>query len=234
MNTENSEINEGLVRFDVIFYVRMKDGKSQIIINLEAQKDEPEGYHILNRAVFYGCRLISSQKERDFVKMNYNDIKRVFSIWLCMNMDENSMNYIHLTNDSLLGSYLWKGRMDLLNIVLIGIADEGLEHDNQKNLHHLMNVLFSSKLSANAKLKIMEMEYHIPLNEKIREDVDTMCNLSQGIFEKGEARGKAMGEAGIILRMYENGYSAEQIADATDKTIDEITAVIKNKESVLV
>ena len=25
MNTENAEINEGLIRFDIIFYVRMKD-----------------------------------------------------------------------------------------------------------------------------------------------------------------------------------------------------------------
>lgn len=38
MNTENAEINEGLVRFDIIFYVRVKDGISQVIVNLEAQK----------------------------------------------------------------------------------------------------------------------------------------------------------------------------------------------------
>ena len=28
-NTENAEINEGLVRFDIVFYVRMKDGISR-------------------------------------------------------------------------------------------------------------------------------------------------------------------------------------------------------------
>lgn len=63
----------------------------------------------------------------------------------------------------------------------------------------------------------METEYHIPLDEKIREDVSTMCNLSQGIFEKGEARGevrgevrgKAIGEAGIILCIYKNGYTEQ-------------------------
>lgn len=64
LNTENAEINEGLIRFDIICYVRMKDGISHVIINLEAQKDEPISYHILNRAVFYVSRLISSQKER--------------------------------------------------------------------------------------------------------------------------------------------------------------------------
>jgi len=80
LNTENIEINEGLIRFDIIFYVRMKNGISQIIVNLEAQKDEPTSYYILNRAIFYVSRLVSSQKERDFAKSNYNDIKRVFSI----------------------------------------------------------------------------------------------------------------------------------------------------------
>ena len=83
MNTENAEINEGLIRFDINFYVRMKDGISQVIVNfVEAQKDNPTGYHILNRAVFYVSRLVSSQKERDFVRTNFNDIRRVFSIWV--------------------------------------------------------------------------------------------------------------------------------------------------------
>ena len=74
LNTEDCEINEGLVRFDIVFYVKMKDGLSQIIINVEAQKDEPKGYEILNRAIFYVSRLISSQKERDFENSHYDDI----------------------------------------------------------------------------------------------------------------------------------------------------------------
>lgn len=77
-NTENEEINEGLVRFDIVFYVRMRDGLSQIIINVEAQKDEPTGYEILNRAIFYVSRLISSQKERDFLNQPANQLLIVF------------------------------------------------------------------------------------------------------------------------------------------------------------
>ena len=50
-NTENEEINEGLVRFDIVFYVRMKDGLSQIIINVEAQKTSRRDMN-LNRAIF--------------------------------------------------------------------------------------------------------------------------------------------------------------------------------------
>lgn len=234
LNTENAEINEGLIRFDIIFYVRMKDGVSQIIINLEAQKDEPTSYHILNRAVFYVSRLVSSQKERDFVKTNYNDIRRVFSIWVCMNMDENGMNYVHLTDDKLLGSYSWKGGLDLLNIVLIGISNELPEHDDKYELHRLLSILLSMELSVNEKLSIMENEYNILVDDRIREDVSAMCNLSQGILERGEAIGEAKEGAKFIFNMYEKGYTLEQIADVAEKSVEEVRAVIAQKKLVLV
>ena len=138
LNTENAEINEGLVRFDIIFYVRMKNGLSQIIVNVEAQKDEPDKYKLLNRAIFYVSRLVSSQKERDFVNTNYDDIKQVFSIWICMNMDCNSLSHIHLTKDEMLSPYDWKGNMDLLNIVLIGITNDIPDHEEKYEMHRLI------------------------------------------------------------------------------------------------
>lgn len=226
LNTENVEINEGLIRFDIIFYVRMKDGISQVIVNLEAQKDEPTSYYILNRAIFYVSRLISSQKERDFVKTNYNDIKRVFSIWVCMNMDENSINYVHLTDDKWLGSYQWKGGLELLNIVLIGIADEVSVHDDKYELHRLLGTLLSTELSVDEKLGIMEKEYSISVEDRIREDVSAMCNLSQGIRDNTLVD--------VIMNMYENDFTIEQIAVATKKSVEEVKAIIEKREPVLV
>lgn len=184
LNTENAEINEGLVRFDIIFYVRMKNGPSQIIVNIEAQKDEPTEYKILNRAIFYVSRLISSQKERDFVNTNYDDIKQVFSIWICMNMDYNSLSHIHLTKDEMLKPCNWKGNLDLLNIVLIGITNEIPEHDEKYEMHRLIGALLSSELKEQEKLDIIEHEYNIPISQEFREDVRIMCNLSTGIEEK--------------------------------------------------
>ncbi|MBO5146101.1 MAG: hypothetical protein J6C19_11300 [Lachnospiraceae bacterium] len=230
MNTENAEVNEGLVRFDIIFYVRMKDGISQVIVNLEAQKDEPASYYILNRAVFYVSRLVSSQKERDFVKTNYNDIRRVFSIWVCMNMDENSMAYVHLVKDDLLSSYQWKGGLDLLNIVMIGIANEFPEYDEKYELHRLLNTILSMELSADEKLGIMETEYHIPVDDKMRKDVSAMCNLSQGIKENGIAIGKAE----VVINMHKKGYTSKQIAEIVEKSIEEVEAIIEKNEPVLV
>ncbi len=233
LNTENTEINEGMIRFDIIFYVRMKDGISQMIVNIEAQKGKPSGYRILNRAVFYVSRLISSQKERDFVKMNYDDIHRVYSIWVCMGMDEGSMAHVHLAKDDILGSHQWEGGLDLLNIVMIGIADELPEHDDKYELHRLLSATLSMELSVDEKLGILETEYGIPLDDKIREEVDAMCNLSQGIREKGRAEGRAEGEVRFILNMYHKGYSLEQIADVAGKSMEEVDAIIKGGEPVL-
>ena len=229
-NTENQELNEGLVRFDIVFYVRMKDGLSQIIINVEAQKDEPSDYKILNRAVFYVSRLISSQKEKDFENSSYDDIKCVYSIWICMNMEENTMSHIHLTKEDLIGSYEWKGNLDLLNIIMIGLAKELPEHDETYELHRLLGALLSRELTVDEKLDIIGKEYDIPLEENFRKDMSTMCNLSQGVKEEGIAIGRAEGEAGLITKMYKNGLSIELIASATDKTIEEVKTIIEGKE----
>lgn len=225
LNTENAEINEGLVRFDIIFYVRMQNGLSQIIVNIEAQKDEPTEYKILNRAIFYVSRLISSQKERDFVNTNYDDIKQVFSIWICMNMDDNSLSHIHLTKDEMLKPCNWKGNLDLLNIVLIGITNEIPEHDEKYEMHRLIGALLSSELKEQEKLDIIEHEYNIPISQEFREDVSIMCNLSQGIEDKAIAK--------IVMNMYKIGYTPNQIADAVGVSVDEVEAIIKKKEPAM-
>lgn len=232
MNTENTEINEGLVRFDIVFYVRMKDRLSQIIVNVEAQKDAPSEYKILHRAVFYVCRLVSSQKERDFVHTDYDSIRQVYSIWICMNMDENTMDYIHLTKDSLLGAGPWKGGLDLLNIVMVGIANELPGHDKKYGLHRLLGTLFSEQMETGEKLNIMETEYDIPADDNLRKDVGAMCNLSEKILEKGMAKGRIEEEKKFILNMYRDGYSSEQIARVAEKSVEEIESVIKKSEFV--
>ena len=156
------------------------------------------------------------------------------------------MSHIHLTKEDLIGSYEWKGNLDLLNIVMIGLAKELPEHDETYELHRLLGALLSRELTVNEKLDIIGNEYDIPLEENFRKDMRTMCNLSQGVKEEGIAIGRregreegreegrregyAEGEAGLITRMYKNGLSIEQIASATDKTIEEVKTIIEGKE----
>ena len=231
LNTENSEINEGMIRFDIIFYVRMRDGLSQIIVNVEAQKAEPSGYDILNRAIFYVSRMISSQKGRDFVKSNYNDIKRVYSIWICPGVNKNCLNHFHITDNALVGNYKWPGKKDLFNFIMIGLDCESSQKLSQSKteseLHQFLNILFSSKLSGEEKVRLLDEELDIPVDEKIREELNDMCNLSEGIEEKGIETGRLE----TIAECLRNGTmnDAKRLLKATGEEIEKATELFLKK-----
>ena len=220
------EVNAGYILFDIIFYVRLKAGCSKIIINVEAQRKEPAEYDIINRAVFYVSREISSQKNREFVNSNYNDIKKVYSIWICMNMSENSMNHIHLTNDTIIGNQVWKGKEDLVNIVMIGLAKEISSKEEKHKLHRLLGTLLSETLREEEKLDILKNEYHIPMEKSIREDVKIMCNLSEGIEERGIIKGRTELLKQLVQKKLAKGQSMEVIAEDLVEDVEVIRTIV--------
>ena len=84
--------------------------------------------------------------------------------------------------------------------------------------------LLSKSLTQSEKLNIIEKEYDIPLEEDLRKDVSVMCNLSQGIVDDTKAE--------IIMNMYKKGYTLEQIADVTEKSISEVEEIIKKEPAM--
>ncbi len=83
LNTESSEIDEGKVYFDIIFYVRMRDGLAKMIINLEAlqtmtaeqklklikqEYDIPVDRHSIREEVKIMCNLSEGVEEMGYVK----------------------------------------------------------------------------------------------------------------------------------------------------------------------
>ena len=91
-------------------------------------------------------------------------------------------------------------------------------------MHRLIGALLSSELKEQEKLDIIEHEYNIPISSEFREDVSVMCNLSQGIVDDTKAE--------IIMNMYRKGYTLEQIADVTEKSISEIEEIIKKEPAM--
>ena len=288
MNTENAETNEGLIRYDILFKVKtskeMKESYA-IIINIEMQKEEPRKYNLINRAIYYICRLISSQKQREFIKMNFDDITKVYSIWIVANMKSDSVNRIHLTQDTLYGKFKWNCDSDLINIVIVGITgqslitsntktqyntinqdnikkqDNGTSQDNVKNqkrtifnnreispnnekiqenikeqdtikskeLCRMLNTLFSNELGKKERLIKLENEFDISIDNDLKEEVEEMCNLGQGILERGEARGRQEGRQKareeMAIEMYKEGMSIKiiaKIAKASENDIEQI------------
>lgn len=56
-----------------------------------------------------------------------------------------------------------------------------------------------------------------------------MCNLSQGIVD--ETKIEVM--INIVMNMYKNKFSLEQISLATNKSIEEVKKIIEENEPVL-
>ncbi len=73
------------------------------------------------------------------------------------------MRHVHLTYDNLMGSYVWKGKKDQFNVVMIGLAKELSGNDEQNELHHLLGALLSKELTIDEKLNIIGNEYDIPV-----------------------------------------------------------------------
>lgn len=220
-NTESTELEEGTIIFDVIFYVRMKDGVSRIIINLEAQGIEKPPYPLVNRTIFYIARLISSQKNRNFDHSNYGDMLRTYSIWICFNLEENCMNYLHLTNTSLFGTHEWLVDLELMNIFLVGL-DKNLSEEAIKttdsNLHYMLGTIFSNDLSPKDKVRLLSEREDMPAGTHIRKELDTMCNLSYGIEEQGIEKGRL----DLIKNMLSKHMPVEDIMKYSGATEEEI------------
>ena len=81
---------EGKIYFDIRFIYYLKQNELiKILVNIEAQKSTDPGklgYHLDNRILYYLARMVSSQKHEEFTGSDYDNLKAVRSIWICIAM----------------------------------------------------------------------------------------------------------------------------------------------------
>ena len=198
-NTEDSSVAEGLVTFDVKFvaHAPLNDELIKLIINVEAQNNSNPGYPLVKRALYYCSRMLSMQYGREFVKSHYEQIKKVYSIWICPNPrvgNENSIVKYAVQKDVVLGSSTEEeANYDLLNVVMVNLGSEAQQAAG--SLLKLLTVLFASPKTLEEKKFIISNEFDIKINSDMEQEVDEMCNLSDGVYEAGKAAGMAAGIA---------------------------------------
>jgi hypothetical protein len=202
---------------------------SKIIINIEAQKSEPSDYDVEMRGIFYAVREVSSQLEREFSNQQYNNIKKVYSIWICMNEPENTLEKISLTKQDLIGQSRWKEMYELINVVIVRLK-KTLDSDPAHELHRLLGTLFLPEIEFQEKSEILEEEFHIQMEDDRKEMLGRMCNLSQGIKENAMQQGLQQGVQQARIDAIEKmlcadipektirsmGYTAEELASAKE------------------
>ena len=192
-STEDRVPNEGDVYFDILFYAKAP-GKTpvKVYVNIEAQKDFYPGYDLVTRAIFYCARLLSKQLGVEFTPKDYDGIKKVYSIWVCIDAPEKLQNTIssyHMNHTALYGDFEDHSRYNLLEAVMIRLGKPG----DGSQLHRMLNVLLRTDMSPEEKEKVLSDDFQIDSTEAMKEELSIMCNLSAGIEEKGIARGMAQG-----------------------------------------
>ncbi len=199
MDTEDKSVREGTVTYDIRFRAIAPDSGELIglIINMEAQSDFYPGYPLTKRGVYYCCRMISSQYGREFTGSHYEKIKKVYSIWICMNPPksrENTITRYRLVEEHLVGEATEPVRnYDLLSIIMLCLG--GPEGENYGGVLRMLDVLLSNETSEAEKRKILQDDYNIQMTQTMEREVSVMCNLSKGVMEKGLAKGRAEGLA---------------------------------------
>ncbi|MBQ9606814.1 MAG: hypothetical protein IJV16_06525, partial [Lachnospiraceae bacterium] len=204
-NTESNITNEGIYYFDVKFSVRLPDKEIadfgiRIIVDVEGQYDYYPGYDAVTRGIFYGTRMISSQSGTEFVGEGYSNIRKVYSIWICMDPPdyaENSIVRFSITPEVITGEFpqekLEKMKYDLMDVVLVFISTE--RSSEKDELCGMLEVLLDEKAGKEERLSKLEKDYGMKRTYELESKVGGMCDYSVGIAMKNYASGEAQGEA---------------------------------------
>jgi len=193
--TEDTTITEGKVTFDVRFRaITPHNELVQLIINIEAQRSRRTSYPLLKRAMYYVSRLISSQYGVDFDRAQYGKIKKVYSIWLCMDApdEKGGITRYRMQEEPEYGNVRTdKEDYDLQQVVMVYVAHARADMENR--LLNLLGELFISEDNAKMKKEALNDHYDIDLNDDEEGLVRTMCDLSVGVYERGQQNGFASG-----------------------------------------
>ncbi len=206
--TEDATMTEGMVTFDIRFraIVPQKGECITLVINVEAQNEFYPGYPLIKRGIYYCCRLISGQYGTEFRDSHYEDIKKVYSIWICINPPKHRQNTItkyEISEKNLLGDVkeVWKD-YDLLAAVMICLKTSIEEDSSEKTIVDLLSTLLSSDMKVDDKKAILERDFDIAMTKEIGEEVKEMCNYGDYIEEKALQRGMQKGmQKGIFVTL---------------------------------
>ena len=188
--TEDNVPGEGIIYYDIRFTAYHKEREIKILINIEAQKSSDSsklGYHLENRIIFYLARMISAQKQTEFFHSDFDSLKKVRSIWICMdNVEtEDSIEEISLDRKTVFGNKKNPYHTDLMKAIIVNIRN-GSGESVKKSQNVLIAMLeeLVSKKDAAEKKRILADEYGMIMTAELERRIQIMCNWSESIRER--------------------------------------------------
>ena len=249
-NNEDKSRREGTTTYDIIFTALLPGTGEPVylVINVEAQGSIKLKYPLIKRGIYYAGRILTAENGRYFSHSEYGKIRKVYSIWICMNPQagrENTIAQYHVTKDFIEGEYEEPlADYDLVTVVLINVGQE--QQQKARSILRLLRILFSKSITAQEKEVLMETEYGIPMTKELKEGVKEMCNLGETLAEEswdyGRKEGIIEGREGTALNMLRRLVKRQQpidsqavadIAEDTELTIVRVQELARDNGFVL-
>ena len=192
ISNEDTSLTEGTVTYDIRFLARVprSDELVRIIIDLEAQGNYYTGYPLPKRGIYYCCRMISAQHGTEFTNSNYQDIKKVYSIFIAIKPPVNRQNTItryRIVEENMVGCVKEAVQnYDLMTLLMICL---GRPEETDCDILKLLDVLLSNEIEVPEKRQVLANDFGIPMTRELERGLNDMCNLGEAIEREGMAKG---------------------------------------------
>ena len=202
-NTEDNVPGEGVIYYDIRFNVTKGKKRIKVLINIEAQATTSVsrlGYHIENRMTYYLSRMISAQKEQEFFGSDYDKIKEVISIWICMDARKNEDSIIEyqLRPEVKFGENTHPEEINLLKGILIKIRGGKNMTQSENKLIEMLEYVIADH-SAEEKKNYLKNECGVEMTKELERKVEAM----------GESMGRAILQ-GMLEDAWDKGVEQER------------------------
>ena len=196
-NVEDESILGARLYFDLVFVIRYQ--KQTILVNVEAQSS-PVHYHLKNRALYYGCRLIDRQKNHalEFQGSDYDALVAVATIWLRNEDPKDASEGI-----------VSVGIMDLLRILFIHPSQD--LQGQRAGAQELLSLLFVSQEPYEIKRQVLKERYGVLMTEGFEKEMRNMCTFSEGLWNRALNTGMEQGLYNLMKN--QKGLTLEQAMD---------------------
>ena len=165
--------------------------------------------------------MISAQLSTEFTnhsadQVKYGNLKKVYSIWICLETSDNKSNTIERYR---LHREIFPAekknqpipRFDLLEVVIVNISDTYDTQSTESVAIRLLTDLLNEEIDVRKKIDLLQEEYKIKTTVEFEKEVDDMTIFAANYIKRGLEQGLEQGREQGIEQGIEQGSEVVQV-----------------------
>ena len=116
--------------------------------------------------------------------------------------------------------------------IIISLNDNDM--DNQPAIIRFLSTLFSITKSPTEKKRILQDDFNIPMTKDIEEEVNNMCNLSQGVYDYGVAQGIHETKVNVAIKMLKKKFPLSVVEEISNLPMETIQSIAKENNLTVI